>query len=92
MSERHGTPGGGTGHADRDDGRLGIGGRSAHGNPNRGAVMHCPYCGGDDLWPDYETDYAWRCTECCRVFTVKLHGHVPRDLAPADRRHVEVGA
>jgi len=59
---------------------LGIGGRSAHPNPNRGAVMHCAYCGGGDLWPDAETDYAWQCRECCRVFTVKLHGHVDREV------------
>ena len=59
---------------------LGIGGRSAHPNPNRGAVMHCAYCGGGDLWPDAETDYAWQCRECCRVFTVKLHRHVDREV------------
>lgn len=66
---------------DETPARLGIGGRSAHPNPNRGAVMHCPYCGGDDLWPDLETDYAWQCRECCRVFTVKLHGHIDRKVA-----------
>ena len=60
---------------------LGISGRSAHPNPNRGAVMHCPYCGGENLWPDAETDYAWECRECCRVFTVKLHGQVERGVA-----------
>lgn len=66
---------------DRNPARLDIGGRSAHHNPNRGAIMHCPYCGGEDLWPDTETDYAWQCRECCRVFTVKLHGHIPREVA-----------
>nr|WP_240393970.1 hypothetical protein [Corynebacterium lactis] len=66
---------------------LGVGGRSAHPNPNRGAIMHCPYCGGDDLWPDMETDYAWQCRECCRVFTVKLHGHINRNLdSNSDRK------
>lgn len=67
---------------------LGIGGKSAHPNPNRGAVMHCPYCGGENLWPDVETGYAWNCRECCRVFTVKLHGHKPRnvDVSYSDSR------
>ncbi|MFC3850540.1 hypothetical protein ACFORJ_10245 [Corynebacterium hansenii] len=58
-----------------------IPGRTAHPNPNRAAIMHCPYCGGERLWPDAETDYAWRCGECCRVFTVKLHGHTERGVA-----------
>lgn len=67
---------------------LGIGGKSAHPNPNRGAVMHCPYCGGENLWPEVETGYAWDCRECCRVFTVKLHGHKPRnvDVSYSDSR------
>lgn len=60
---------------------TGLPGRAAHPNPNRGAVMHCPYCAGEDLWPDPETGYAWSCRACCRVFTVKLHGHAPRAVA-----------
>lgn len=43
-------------------------------NPNRNHPTYCPYCGGEDLWPNEETDFAWKCGECLRVFEVKFHG------------------
>jgi transposase-like protein len=57
-----------------------IGGKSAHPNPRRATVMHCPYCASENLWPDTETDNAWECRDCRRVFSVKLHGQLSRDL------------
>ena len=43
-------------------------------NPNRNHPTHCPYCGGTDLFPDEEGDFAWACQECLRVFSVMFHG------------------
>ncbi|MCK7638306.1 hypothetical protein [Corynebacterium pygosceleis] len=43
-------------------------------NPNRGFPQYCAYCGGTDLFPDEETDFAWACQECRRVFSVMFHG------------------
>lgn len=43
-------------------------------NPNRNHPTHCPYCGGLDLYPDTEGDFAWSCHECLRVFSVLFHG------------------
>ena len=43
-------------------------------NPNRNHPTHCPYCGGEDLWPNEETEFAWKCGECLRIFEVKFYG------------------
>ena len=29
-------------------------------NPNRNHPTFCPYCGGEELWPNEETDFAWK--------------------------------
>jgi transposase-like protein len=63
-----------------DETNLTIGGKSAHPNPRRATVMNCPYCASENLWPDPETDNAWQCRDCCRVFSVKLHGQLPRGV------------
>lgn len=55
-------------------------------NPNRNFPTFCPYCSGEDLWPNEETDFAWKCGECLRVFEVKFHGQDDPDHAPAAAR------
>lgn len=55
-----------------------IGGKSAHVNGRRATVNNCPYCTSANLWPDAETDNAWQCRECLRVFSVKFHGQLHR--------------
>lgn len=52
-------------------------------NPNRNHPTYCPYCGGEDLRPNEETDFAWKCGECLRIFEVKFHGQDDPDRAPA---------
>jgi len=54
-------------------------------NPNRNFPTFCPYCGGEELWPNEETDFAWKCGECLRIFEVKYHGQDDPDTphAPA---------
>lgn len=59
------------------------GGRRGHANPNRAAVLHCPYCAGTRLFPDVETSTSWNCRECRRVFSVTFHGALGRDVTPA---------
>ena len=51
-----------------------IGGRAGHAR--RATVNNCPYCMSENLFPDDETDNAWQCRECMRVFSVKFHGHL----------------
>jgi len=39
--------------------------------------FHCPYCGDEDLRPQetsHETQGAWGCRSCRRVFTVRFIG------------------
>lgn len=43
-------------------------------NPNRNHPQYCPYCAGEDLYPDEESEFAWSCQECARVFSVMFHG------------------
>jgi hypothetical protein len=48
----------------------------------RGAeVYHCPFCGGEDLRPVEEPRDGWSCSECARVFSVRLvaldEAHIP---------------
>lgn len=56
-------------------------------NPNRNHPTFCPYCGGEELWPNEETDFAWKCGECLRVYEVKFHGQddprAPHVAAPS---------
>lgn len=55
-------------------------------NPNRNFPSYCPYCGGEELWPNEETDFAWKCGECLRVFEVKFHGQDDPGRAPEPAR------
>ena len=55
-------------------------------NPNRNFPTYCPYCGGEELEPNEETDFAWKCNECLRVFEVKFHGQDAPDTPPAPAR------
>ena len=61
-------------------------------NPNRNFPSFCPYCGGEDLWPNEETDFAWKCGECLRIFEVKYHGQDDPDTphAPAPSTEKEI--
>ncbi|HEX6338161.1 MAG TPA: hypothetical protein VFZ85_14460 [Jiangellaceae bacterium] len=43
----------------------------------RAAVLHCPFCADEDLFP-VEQHGAWECRSCLRVFGVKLLGLSPR--------------
>ena len=47
---------------------------------SRGVPFHCPYCGGEDLWPHEVTDGpghgAWECRACLRAFSLKMLGLV----------------
>ena len=49
------------------------GGSSAHAN--RQAVMYCPYCAEETLFP--LEDGGWECRSCLRAFTVKFLGLRP---------------
>jgi ribosomal protein L37AE/L43A len=43
----------------------------------RVAPFHCPYCGDEDLRPHdtaHETQGAWGCRSCRRVFAVRFIG------------------
>jgi transposase-like protein len=46
----------------------------------RAVPFHCPYCGGENLWPHESDDEsargAWECRSCLRAFTVKMHGQI----------------
>ena len=53
-------------------------------NPNRNHPSFCPYCAGTDLFPDEEDDFAWKCQECLRIFSVRFHG---QDDAPCPTVH-----
>lgn len=52
-------------------------------NPNRNHPQYCPYCAGEDLYPDEETEFAWSCQECARVFSVMFHGQNTSAHTPA---------
>ncbi|MCT1498794.1 hypothetical protein M3A76_04195 [Corynebacterium sanguinis] len=52
-------------------------------NPNRNFPTHCPYCAGEDLYPNEETNFAWKCGECLRIFEVKFFGQDDPHTAPA---------
>jgi hypothetical protein len=48
-------------------------GRSA-GHANRQAVMYCPYCAEETLFP---LEHGWECRSCLRAFTVRFLGLRP---------------
>ncbi|QPK83088.1 hypothetical protein G7Y29_09650 [Corynebacterium qintianiae] len=52
-------------------------------NPNRNFPTYCPYCAGEELYPNEETEFAWKCGECLRVFEVKFHGQDDAGTTPA---------
>ncbi|GAA1471291.1 hypothetical protein P4N68_11745 [Corynebacterium felinum] len=54
-------------------------------NPNRNHPLHCPYCASTVLLPEIDTEFAWECLECTRVFEVKYHGQNEADalITPA---------
>ncbi|MEL6051507.1 hypothetical protein QVH36_07730 [Corynebacterium rouxii] len=52
-------------------------------NPNRNHPQHCPYCASTVLFPDIETEFAWACSDCRRVFSVMFHGQDDPEHRPA---------
>lgn len=49
----------------------------------RAQPFHCPYCGGEDLWPHEAADGSspaggWECRSCLRAFTVSMLGMIDR--------------
>lgn len=44
---------------------------------SRAAVLHCPYCAAEDLFP-VEQHGGWECRSCLRVFSVRLLGLASR--------------
>ncbi|RNE49961.1 hypothetical protein [Corynebacterium alimapuense] len=55
-------------------------------NPNRNHPLYCPYCAGEMLFPAVEDDFAWSCSECTRVFSVRYHGQNDPVHRPAPAR------
>jgi hypothetical protein len=54
----------------------------------RAAVLYCPYCAEEDLFP-VEQHGGWECRTCLRVFAVKMLGLAPRSASlagPAEPR------
>jgi transposase-like protein len=49
------------------------------------SIMHCPYCGEEDLRPNEEAPGAWECRSCLRIFTVKFVGLLSREGRPTAR-------
>ncbi|SDL96148.1 hypothetical protein SAMN04488535_1389 [Corynebacterium mycetoides] len=58
-------------------------------NPNRNFPTYCPYCAGEELYPNEETDFAWKCGECLRVFEVKFFGQDDPVVAAAPAKSTE---
>ena len=52
-------------------------------NPNRNFPTFCPYCAGEELYPNEETEFAWKCGECLRIFEVKFYGQDDPATPPA---------
>jgi len=51
------------------------------GHASRQAVMYCPYCAEETLFPREEG--GWECRSCLRAFSVSFLGLVPsRQEAP----------
>jgi hypothetical protein len=51
-------------------------------NPNRQAIMYCPYCAEETLFP---LERGWECRSCFRAFSVAFLGLVSRDRAPQEQ-------
>ena len=47
------------------------------GHANRQAIMYCPYCAEETLFP--LEGGGWECRSCFRAFSVAFLGLVPRD-------------
>ncbi|WP_115685760.1 hypothetical protein [Corynebacterium senegalense] len=58
-------------------------------NPNRNFPTYCPYCAGEDLYPNEETDFAWKCGECLRIFEVKFYGQDDPAVSHAPAKSTE---
>ncbi|GAA4979143.1 Insertion element protein [Kineococcus glutinatus] len=43
----------------------------------RSTPLHCPFCAGEQLYPDEASPTAWRCAECLRIFAVRFLGVAP---------------
>jgi transposase-like protein len=56
----------------------------------RSTPMYCPYCGGEDLYPNEASHGAWECRSCARVFTVKFNGLLTELLEPTKDHDAEV--
>ncbi|AKK03758.1 hypothetical protein [Corynebacterium epidermidicanis] len=52
-------------------------------NPNRNHPLHCPYCSSEDLFPNLEGEFAWKCHDCLRIFSVMFHGQDDPEHRPA---------
>jgi hypothetical protein len=44
--------------------------------------MHCPYCGGERLFPHGDAHGAWECRECLRAFSVRFVGLLSQASVP----------
>lgn len=55
-------------------------------NPNRNHPLNCPYCASELLFPDEETEFAWSCQDCLRVFSVQFHGQDDPPVTPEPAR------
>ncbi|PFG27873.1 ferredoxin-like protein, involved in electron-transfer [Corynebacterium renale] len=55
-------------------------------NPNRNHPLYCPYCASEDLTPNEETDFAWKCGDCLRIVSVQYHGQDDPPHRPAPAR------
>ena len=53
-------------------------------NPTRQAVMYCPYCAEETLFPI--EDGGWECRSCLRAFSVKFLGLRPVESPPTSDR------
>lgn len=55
-------------------------------NPNRNHPLHCPWCAGEDLFPNEIEDFGWFCRDCTRVFSVRYYGQDAPEQRPAPAR------
>ena len=51
---------------------------AAPSHANRQAVMYCPYCAEETLFP---LEKGWECRSCMRAFSVTFIGLVSRERA-----------
>lgn len=52
-------------------------------NPNRNFPLYCPWCAGEQLFPAEDSDFAWICADCARLFEVKYFGQDDPPARPA---------